>query len=105
MKFVILFLLLIAIFAISITLGANNNQIVVFNYLFAQIECKLSTLFAILFGTGFILGWLVTGIFFIRVKLRLTSTQRRLKKVQKMYDDEVANRQKAELTVSPTNSK
>ncbi|WP_392553452.1 lipopolysaccharide assembly protein LapA domain-containing protein [Orbus wheelerorum] len=105
MKFVIIFLLLIVIFAISITLGANNNQTVVFNYLLAQTECRLSTLFAILFGSGFILGWFVTGFFFVRVKLRHSSTQRKLKKVQKMYDDEIANRQKTELTIPITDSK
>lgn len=97
MKFVILFLLLIVIFAVSITLGANNNQPVVFNYLLAQSEFRLSTLLAILFGTGFVIGWLLTGFFFIRVKLKLASVQRKLKKVQKMYDDEVADRQKNEL--------
>jgi len=100
MKFVILFLVLIVIFAISITLGANNNQSVVFNYLFAQTEFKLSTLLAVLFGSGFVLGWLLTGFFFLRVKLKLSATQRKLKKVQKMYDDEFANRQKNELTTS-----
>lgn len=98
MKFVILFLILIVIFAVSITLGANNNQLIVFNYLLAKDEFKLSTLFAIVFSSGFILGWLLTAFFFIRVKLKLTSAQRKLKKVQKMYDDEVANRQKNELS-------
>ncbi|WP_392560015.1 LapA family protein [Orbus mooreae] len=97
MKFVILFLLLIVIFAVSITLGANNNQPVMFNYLLAQSEFRLSTLLAILFGSGFVLGWLLTGFFFVKMKLKLTATQRKLKKIQKMYDDEVADRQKNEL--------
>jgi len=105
MKFVILFLLLIVIFIISIALGANNDQLVVFNYLFAQTEFRLSTLFAILFGSGFFFGWLLTGFFFLRVKLRHTSAQRKLKKVQKMYDEEMANRQKTELTIPTTDSK
>lgn len=104
MKFVILFLILIVIFAVSITLGANNNQPIVFNYLLAQDEFKLSTLLAILFGSGFILGWLLTAFFFIRVKLQLTSAQRKLKKVQKMYDEEVAHRQKNELSPVIINS-
>lgn len=97
MKFVILFLLLIVIFAVSITLGANNNQPVIFNYLLAQSEFRLSTLLAILFGSGFVLGWLLTGYFFVKIKLKLTSAQRKLKKVQKMYDDVVVDRQKNEL--------
>lgn len=103
MKFIIFFLLLIIIFAVSITLGANNDQSVIFNYLIDQTEFRLSTLLAILFGSGFVLGWLLTGIFFLRVKLKLVSVQRKLNKVQKMYDDEVSNRQKNELTHSLTN--
>ncbi|RKS87713.1 putative membrane protein [Orbus hercynius] len=101
MKFVILFLVLIVIFAISITLGANNNQPVVFNYLLAQTQLRLSTLLAILFGTGFVLGWLLTGIFFVKVKFKLSSAQRKLRKLQKMYDDEIAARQRTELTTLP----
>lgn len=68
-----------------------------FNYLLAQSEFRLSTLLAILFGSGFVLGWLLTGFFFVKMKLKLTATQRKLKKIQKMYDDEVADRQKNEL--------
>lgn len=101
MKFVILFLVLVVIFAVSITLGANNDQPVVFNYLLAQNEFRLSTLLAILFGSGFVFGWLLSCFFVIKAKLKLTATQRKLKKVQKMYDDEVADRQKKELTAIP----
>lgn len=104
MKFVILFLILIVIFAVSITLGANNNQSIVFNYLLAQDELKLSTLLAIVFGSGFILSWFLTTFLYIRIKLKLTTAQRKLRKVQKMYDEEVANRQQNELSPAIINT-
>lgn len=103
MKFVLLLVLLIVIFAISITLGANNDQMVTFNYLLAYSELRLSTLLAILFGSGFILGWILTGIFYLRIRLKLTAIQRKQKKLQKMYDDVVAEQQRTELTGNLTN--
>ena len=42
MKLVISILLIILIFAISITIGSANNQIVTFNYLIAKTEVRLS---------------------------------------------------------------
>lgn len=89
MKFVLLFLLLIVIFAVSITFGANNDQNVIFNYLLAQSQFRLSSLLGMLFGIGFILGWLFSGYFYFKQKLKLSSVQRQLKKLQKKYDEEV----------------
>ncbi|QIQ21201.1 LapA family protein [Zophobihabitans entericus] len=100
MKFVILFLFIIVLFAAAITLGANNDQTVTFNYLIAQSEFRLSTLLAIVLGTGFVLGWLITAVFYLRVRIKLTAVQRRLKKIQKQYDDEVASHRKTQLTSS-----
>lgn len=100
MKYILLILLIIVIFALSITVGAANDQIVTFNYLLAQSDVRLSTLLAILFGSGFIVGWLLTGIFFLKLKLKLTATNRKLKKVQKQYDDKLANHQKTQLTTT-----
>lgn len=101
MKLVGLLLVILLIFVISITLGANNDQVVTFNYLLAQTECRLSTLLAILLGSGFVLGWLITGLFYLRVRLKLTTTQRKLKKLLKQYDEEVAKNRQIRLT-SPT---
>lgn len=103
MKVVILVILLIIIFAISFALGQNNHQLVEFNYLLAKSDLRLSTLLAIVLVTGFLLGWLLTGFFFLRAKLKLAATTRKLKKIQKMYDDEFAKRQHSELTSLPAN--
>lgn len=37
MKYLLIFLLVLAIFVISVTLGAQNDQQVTFNYLLAQV--------------------------------------------------------------------
>jgi putative membrane protein len=47
-KYLLIFLLVLAIFVISVTLGAQNDQLVTFNYLLAQGEFRISTLLAVL---------------------------------------------------------
>ncbi|OCG71478.1 hypothetical protein A9G43_05230 [Gilliamella sp. Occ3-1] len=93
MKFVISILFIIIIFAISIAMSSANNQIVTFNYLIAKTEIHLSGLIAILFGSGFIFGWILTGIFFLKSKLQHSSTKRKLNKLQKKYDEGMTNKQ------------
>lgn len=66
MKKVLLFILVVlvlAIVVIAMTLGSNNDQVITFNYLIAQGEYRISTLLATLFGVGFVLGWIVSGVF------------------------------------------
>lgn len=97
MKFIISILLIIIIFALSISVGAFNDEVVTFNYLFAKTELRLSVLLALFFGSGFIIGMILTGIFFIKLKLQHTSTKRKLNKLQKKYDDSIADHQKDNL--------
>lgn len=97
MKFVISLLLILFILIVSITFGANNDQLVSFNYLIDEGQFRLSTLLALLLGVGFILGWLITGIFYLKIKFRLGVTQRKLKKLEKIHQAETANSRKNEL--------
>lgn len=62
-KYILGLVLVLAIVLVAITIGANNDQIISFNYMVAQSEFRLSTLVAILFGLGLILGWLISAIF------------------------------------------
>lgn len=98
MKLVISIFLIVLLLAISMTMGSANNQIVTFNYLIAKTEVKLSVLLAILFGSGFLVGWVLTGIFFLKSKFKHSSTKRKLDKLQKKYDEDIANHQKTNLT-------
>ncbi|XYU82369.1 LapA family protein [Pasteurella multocida] len=80
-KYILGLVLVLAIVLVAIiTIGANNDQIISFNYMVAQSEFRLSTLVAILFGLGLILGWLISAIFYIKLKLKNMSLTRQLKR-------------------------
>jgi len=81
-KYLLIFLLVLAIFVISVTLGAQNDQQVTFNYLLAQGEYRISTLLAVLFATGFIIGWLICGLFWLRVRVQLARAERKVKRLE-----------------------
>ena len=82
MKYLLIFLVVLAIFVVSVTLGAQNDGIVTFNYLLAQGEFRISTLLATLFAFGFLLGWAICGLFWLRVRVSLAHSQRKLKRLQ-----------------------
>lgn len=82
MKYLLIFLLVLVIFVVSVTLGAQNDQIVTFNYLVAQGEYRVSTLLAILFGSGFVLGWIVCGLFYLRTRIALGRAERKIKRLE-----------------------
>ncbi|NDL62397.1 LapA family protein [Acerihabitans arboris] len=81
MKYVLIFLLVLVIFIISFTFGAHNDQVVTFNYLLAQGQYRVSTLLTVLFAMGFILGWVICGLFYLRVRLALLRAERKIKRL------------------------
>ncbi|EKN6295104.1 LapA family protein, partial [Yersinia enterocolitica] len=82
MKYLLIFLLVLVIFVISVTLGANNDQVVTFNYLLAQGEYRVSTLLATLFAAGLVLGWIICGLFYLRVRILLGRAERKIKRLE-----------------------
>ena len=82
MKYLLIFLIVLAIFVLSVTLGTQNDQLVTFNYLLAKGEYRLSTLLATLFAAGFVLGWLICGLFYLRVRLGLARAQRKIRRLE-----------------------
>jgi len=93
-KYLLIFLLVLAIFVISITLGAQNDQLVTFNYLLAQGEYRISSLLAVLFAAGFAIGWLICGLFWLKVRVSLARAERKPKRLQNQI---------APVTVVPVN--
>lgn len=79
-KYILGFVIAVAVILVGITIGANNDQLITFNYVIAQSELRLSTLVAILFGFGLILGWLITGVFYLKIKLQNIALNRRVKR-------------------------
>ena len=81
-KYLLICLLVLAIFVVSVTLGAQNDQQVTFNYLLAQGEYRISTLLAVLFAAGFAIGWLICGLFWLRVRVSLARAERKIKRLE-----------------------
>jgi putative membrane protein len=81
-KYLLIFLLVLVIFVISVTLGAHNDQVVSFNYLVAQGDYRVSTLLAALFGAGFVLGWVICGLFYLRTRISLGRAERKIKRLE-----------------------
>ncbi|WP_293729958.1 LapA family protein [uncultured Actinobacillus sp.] len=94
-KYIFGFIIVLAIILVAITVGANNDQVITFNYVFAQSDFKLSTLVAILFGFGFILGWLVTGIFYLKLKLKNMALTRQVKRLNQQINEMTTSLNKA----------
>lgn len=80
LKYILVVVIAIALIILAVTIGADNDQVISFNYLIAQSEMRLSTLVAILFGLGLLLGWAITGIFYLRLRLRLMGQNRQIKR-------------------------
>lgn len=81
MKYVLIILLMLVIFTISVTLGAHNNHLVTFNYLLAQSQYRMSTLITVLFGSGFIIGWAICGMFWLRTRVALMRAEHKIKRL------------------------
>ncbi|QBQ62767.1 LapA family protein [Actinobacillus indolicus] len=80
MKYIFGIVIVLAIILVAVTIGANNDQLITFNYIVAKSELRLSSLVAILFGFGLILGWFITGFFYLKVKLQNIALNRRVKR-------------------------
>lgn len=87
MKYIFAFVITLAIVLVAVTIGANNDQLITFNYLIAKSELRLSTLVAILFGFGLILGWLISAFFYVKVKLQNVALNRRVKRQAKQINE------------------
>lgn len=87
MKYLLIFLLVLVIFILSLTLGAHNDQIITFNYLLSVGEYRISTLLALLFAGGFLLGWALCGIFWLRLRVSLATAQRKTRHLQQQLTE------------------
>jgi len=81
-KYALIFLLILVIFIISVTFGAHNDQIITFNYLLAQGQYRVSTLLTWMFALGLVLGWVICGLFYLRVRFSLMRAERRIKRLE-----------------------
>jgi len=94
-KYILGFVIVIAIILVAITVGANNDQIITFNYIVAESQLQLSTLVAILFGFGLILGWLISGFFYLKLKFKNMVLARQVKRQTLQLHELTTTRDKA----------
>ncbi len=79
-KYILILIIFLVLLLIGVTIGANNDQSITFNYIFAQTDIQLSSLIAILFTSGLILGWLVSSFFYVKLRLKHMLLTRQLKR-------------------------
>lgn len=82
MKFTLILIAIIFVFIIAIAFGSGNDQTVVFNYIFAKSQIRLSTLVSTVFGLGFIFAWLLCAFYVFRIKLKLVTAHKQIKKLE-----------------------
>lgn len=87
MKIIIGLIILAILFAVGITLGTQNDQLVHVNYLVAQGEYRLSTLLAIVFAAGFLIGWIVFGIVLLRLRIKNSRLRKKAERQHRELED------------------
>ncbi|TDQ56984.1 putative membrane protein [Mesocricetibacter intestinalis] len=95
LKYIFSFVVVVAIILVAITVGANNDQLITFNYILAQSELQLSSLVAILFGFGLILGWFISAFFYLKLKLKNIALTRQVKRQTQQINELTVSRDKA----------
>ncbi|KMV73345.1 membrane protein, partial [bacteria symbiont BFo2 of Frankliniella occidentalis] len=83
------FIVVLFIFIVSFTLGAKNEQVVTFNFLVAEGTFRLSTLLASLFGIGFLLGWVICGLFWLRARVALAHAKNKVIKLEQQLSKQL----------------
>ncbi len=79
---IIKIILVIALFLVTLALGAENQQVVTFNYLLAKGEFHLSTLLGVVFVAAFGIAWLIFGTMYLKAQLKIKRLNRKMKKQQ-----------------------
>ena len=82
MKFLLLVIVLGAVFFASLFIGSQNGQLVDFNYLLAKGQFPLSALLALAMVVGFVLGLSVRLTSQLRLRLRQRRLNKQLRQLQ-----------------------
>ncbi|WP_375055017.1 LapA family protein [Zobellella sp. DQSA1] len=87
MKIIFGLVFLAILFAVGLTLGSQNDQLVHVNYLLAQGDYRLSTLLAVVFVSGFVIGWLVFGLVMLRLKMNNSGLRKKVERQHKELEE------------------
>lgn len=78
---------IILCFVVALTLGSQNQEMVNFNYLVAQGNFKLSWLLGMVFGIGFMLGWLICGMLYLKERMSRMMLKKQVNKQRQELDN------------------
>ncbi|WP_107852511.1 LapA family protein [Oceanimonas marisflavi] len=87
MKIIFGLIILAILFAVGLTLGSQNDQLVHVNYLLAQGDYRLSSLLAVVFVAGFLIGWLVFGLVMLRLKMSNKGLNKKVERQQRELEE------------------
>ncbi|MBL1377084.1 LapA family protein [Zobellella iuensis] len=87
MKIIFGLVFLAILFAVGLTLGSQNDQLVHVNYLLAQGDYRLSTLLAVVFVSGFVIGWLVFGLVMLRLRMNNSGLRKKVERQHKELEE------------------
>ncbi|PJC88146.1 DUF1049 domain-containing protein [Vibrio sp. HA2012] len=88
-------ILIIALFLVALALGAQNQEVVSFNYLVAKGEFHLSTLLGGVFVSGFVLAWLIFGSMHLKSRLTIRRLNKDVTKLKKQAENALPTETKA----------
>lgn len=81
MKGLLTFLVLIIVLVIAVIIGSRNQEFVTINYLIAQSELRQSTLMAIMFSLGVVIGMLTFFSGWLKLTWKVKSLRNQLKRL------------------------
>ena len=81
MKGLLTFLVLIIVLVIAVIIGSRNQELVTINYLIAQSELRQSTLMAIVFSLGVVIGMLNFFSSWLKLTWKVKSLRNQLKRL------------------------
>ncbi|MEN8778664.1 MAG: LapA family protein [Glaciecola sp.] len=81
MKGLLTFLVLIIVLVIAVIIGSRNQELVTINYLIAQSELRQSTLMAIVFSLGVVIGMLTFFSSWLKLTWKVKSLRNQLKRL------------------------
>ena len=80
------FIFLAICFFLALALGTQNQEIINFNFLVAQGNFRLSTLLGVVFGLGFVLGWLFCGALYFKARMSNAMLRKQVYKQRQELD-------------------
>lgn len=82
MKYVLIILVILKIFIISVTFGAQKCQVVTCHYILAQNQFLVLTVLTLLFVVEFVIGLGICGLFWRLTRFTLLKTEQNVKRLK-----------------------